>query len=350
MKPSKPFPPELGSILFRYLAIAARNQTPYAEVLDTLAHDTQTFGKHTKALKQLASHASTQTRLSGMLAAQTDMFAPATVALIASAEDADQLAVVLDTLAKDCALRQLGLADVKAAMVWPLTLLTVLSAVAVVMLVFVVPAFKEIFYSFGAPLPLPTLVLLGISDFMEATWWVFALLLITATVFIVRTGPVPPVLTAWFWAAASRIPRVRNYLVRLFGARLAGWLAAVGNEPALFSAALLHVQHTSAAPAMRTAAGELAARLQGGTGMAAAFAQSNALPPSLIYAARAADTPQGNAGVMALCQELTQEQATRAGEQLGRWVFFLSYFALGLLTAFFVIAIYLPIFKLGSVV
>lgn len=56
---------------------------------------------------------------------------------------------------------------VKSAMMYPLVISTIAGAVTVFLMVGVIPTFKEIFESFGAELPFPTRVLIGISDFMK---------------------------------------------------------------------------------------------------------------------------------------------------------------------------------------
>jgi type IV pilus assembly protein PilC len=58
-------------------------------------------------------------------------------------------------------------AKVKAAMMYPAIVLSICAAVTVFLMVFVIPTFKNIFASFGAELPLPTQVLIDLSDFMK---------------------------------------------------------------------------------------------------------------------------------------------------------------------------------------
>ena len=63
-------------------------------------------------------------------------------------------------------------AQIKSAMIYPISVLTVAFLVTVVLMIFVVPAFKGVFSSFGATLPAPTLVVMSISDFF-VQWWYF---------------------------------------------------------------------------------------------------------------------------------------------------------------------------------
>ena len=62
-------------------------------------------------------------------------------------------------------------AKVKSAMMYPAIVLSICGIVTVFLLVFVIPTFKNIFASFGAELPLPTQMLIDISDMMKARWY-----------------------------------------------------------------------------------------------------------------------------------------------------------------------------------
>lgn len=62
-------------------------------------------------------------------------------------------------------------AKVKSAMMYPAIVLSICALVTVFLLVFVIPTFKNIFASFGAELPLPTQVLINISDSMKKYWY-----------------------------------------------------------------------------------------------------------------------------------------------------------------------------------
>jgi type IV pilus assembly protein PilC len=62
-------------------------------------------------------------------------------------------------------------AKVKGAMMYPAIVLSICSIVTVFLMIFVIPTFKNIFASFGAELPLPTQILIDISDAMKAKWY-----------------------------------------------------------------------------------------------------------------------------------------------------------------------------------
>src|ERR1035437_1939844 len=60
---------------------------------------------------------------------------------------------------------------IKSALMYPISVLIVAFVVTAVIMIFVVPAFKEVFSNFGADLPAPTLVVIAISEIFVKYWW-----------------------------------------------------------------------------------------------------------------------------------------------------------------------------------
>jgi type IV pilus assembly protein PilC len=98
--------------------------------------------------------------------------------LIAAGEQAGILDTILDRLAtykeKILAIKS----KIKSALFYPSAVIVVSMVVVSVIMIWVVPTFKEVFASFGAELPAPTLVVIGISDFFVAYWWIIFGLLV----------------------------------------------------------------------------------------------------------------------------------------------------------------------------
>ncbi|WP_040503725.1 type II secretion system F family protein, partial [Herbaspirillum lusitanum] len=63
---------------------------------------------------------------------------------------------------------------VRAALVYPVAIVAFAVLVTSIIMIWVVPSFKEVFGSFGAALPLPTLIVIAISDFLTKYWWMMA--------------------------------------------------------------------------------------------------------------------------------------------------------------------------------
>jgi type IV pilus assembly protein PilC len=94
--------------------------------------------------------------------------------LIEAGESGGVLDVVLQRLStyieKAAALK----AKVKSAMVYPITIISVAVLVVMFMMIFIIPTFAKMFRDLGQDLPLPTHIVLGISDFIRGYWWAMA--------------------------------------------------------------------------------------------------------------------------------------------------------------------------------
>jgi type IV pilus assembly protein PilC len=91
--------------------------------------------------------------------------------LLRAGEAAGILDTLLDRLAtykeKILAIKS----KIKSALFYPVAIIIVAFIIVAVIMIFVIPAFKELFTSFGADLPGPTLLMMAISDFFVAWWW-----------------------------------------------------------------------------------------------------------------------------------------------------------------------------------
>src|SRR5512140_2613347 len=91
--------------------------------------------------------------------------------LVGAGEAAGILDTLLDRLAsyKEKILAIKG--KIKSALFYPISVIVVALVVTAVIMIFVIPVFKDLFKSFGADLPGPTLIVMAISDFFVANWW-----------------------------------------------------------------------------------------------------------------------------------------------------------------------------------
>jgi len=91
--------------------------------------------------------------------------------LVGAGEQAGILDTLLDRLAtyKEKILAIKG--KIKSALVYPVSILVVAFVITAVIMIFVIPAFKELFSGFGADLPAPTVIVMGISDVFVEWWW-----------------------------------------------------------------------------------------------------------------------------------------------------------------------------------
>jgi type IV pilus assembly protein PilC len=91
--------------------------------------------------------------------------------LVEAGEAAGILEELLDRLATYMEKTEALKSKVKSALMYPTAVIVVAFVVVAVIMIFVIPAFKEVFSSFGADLPAPTMFVIAISEFFVAYWW-----------------------------------------------------------------------------------------------------------------------------------------------------------------------------------
>ncbi len=125
----------------------------------------------TKLLADIKSDVETGSSLSQAFRKHPLYFDSLFCNLIGAGEQAGILDDLLDRLAsykeKILAIKS----KIKSALIYPISIIVVAFVITAVIMIFVIPAFKELFSSFGADLPAPTLLVMAISDAFVAYWW-----------------------------------------------------------------------------------------------------------------------------------------------------------------------------------
>ncbi len=158
-------------VFSRQLAVMASASVPIVQALKILVNQT-----HNPRLKVIISEVADEVdggaKLSQALGRYRKVFSDFYVAMIRSGETSGKLDEVLNYLAdqqeKDYDLTS----KIKGAMIYPIFILSGLTVVAVVMMVFVVPKLTGIIAESGAELPLATRILIAVSDFMKNYWYI----------------------------------------------------------------------------------------------------------------------------------------------------------------------------------
>lgn len=341
--------PLVLSVLFRQLAAAQRRGLPAHEVASVLAQDPQWRVAERNALalgaEALRSHAS----LSEALAQVPELIAPETAQLLRAAEAAGALPATLDTLADDYRHLAASSRDLRLALAWPLMVAGVVVVMLVVMSIFVVPAFQEAYGSFNADLPKQTVAFFALSSAIGRTWWLWAVLLVGLLV-AWRLGKLPQPLVDAVARVWHGVGFVRSHLLSRFVVRLLRWLRVGTADRALGVAALAHLQATEAATSTARAAEAVVAALRNGAGTAAALSQAPMLPARLALLVQLGERMDDVPAAIDQLTELADAQELEAAQRFERGCLLSLYGAIGVTVLATLIAVYLPIFKLGAIV
>ena len=103
------------------------------------------------------------------------------VNMVEAGEAGGILDVILNRLAVYLEKADALIKKVKGAMTYPVVVMTVCVGASIFMLMFIIPTFAQMFKDFGGQLPLPTKIVMGLSDFLRANWWLLAGVAVGAT-------------------------------------------------------------------------------------------------------------------------------------------------------------------------
>ncbi len=341
--------PKSVAILFRQLASAYRNGIPPQEVFDALGAAPDLFGKEASVLAVVAKAVAATASLSEALALCPEIFASETARLVAGAEENGTLPSMLDSIASDCMLAAESRKSVRDAMTWPVTLTVAMLIVLIMVMIFVIPAFKEVYKSFGADLPGATLVLVGLSDLFVEYWWL-ALLIVGVFEQLYVRNLLPARLQRLPENLAMAWPSLQRMTNSLLAVRLGLWIKACGSDRAALSAAIRHVGATSRLGRYRDAARQIADAVDGGIPPAEAFGRNATMPDYFEGLMRLASRMPAPDEALAQLDALANEAYLAALDRFARHAMLFGYLLIGVVLGWTIIGLYLPIFKLGSVV
>jgi type IV pilus assembly protein PilC len=270
--------------------------------------------------------------------------------LVGAGEAAGILETLLDRLAtykeKILAIKS----KIKSALFYPLAIIVVAVVITAIIMIFVIPAFKEVFRSFGADLPLPTLIVMAMSDFVVANWFVIF-------------GGAGAALYAFFWSwkRSLKMQMVMDRLVLripVFGelirkSSIARWTRTLAT---MFAAGVPLVEAlTSVAGAAGNheyyaATRKIQTEVSTGSSLTSAMQGTEVFPNMVIQMTMIGEEAGSLDAMLGKVADFYEQEVDDAVEALSSLMEPIIMVVLGTLIGGMVIAMYLPIFKLGAAV
>ncbi|KDC49678.1 type II secretion system F family protein [Pseudoalteromonas fuliginea] len=270
--------------------------------------------------------------------------------LVESGEQSGALDKIFDRIAiykeKSEALKS----KIKKAMFYPISVLVIAGIVTSILLIFVVPQFQDIFAGFGAELPPFTLFVISISDFMQAYWW---MILIAIVVF------------GWTFKEAKlrslklrdatdrailKLPVIGMILNKAAVARYARTLSTTFAAGVPLVDALDSAAGASGNAVYRYAILDIKAEVSSGNQMNWAMRNSKIFPDMVIQMVAIGEESGSLDGMLAKVATIYEQEVDDAVDGLSSLLEPLIMAVLGVLVGGLIVAMYLPIFQLGSVI
>jgi type IV pilus assembly protein PilC len=270
--------------------------------------------------------------------------------LIQAGEQAGILETLLERLAvykeKILAIKS----KIKAALFYPVAVIVVAFIITAVIMIFVIPAFKQVFTSFGADLPAPTLFVMGLSDFFVEYWYL---------IFGILIGGVWGFFELWKRSEAVQIAMDRMLLrAPIFGdivrkSVIARWTRTLST---MFAAgvplveALDSVGGAAGNYVYKIATKQIQQEVSTGTSLTAAMGNAGVFPNMVVQMASIGEESGALDHMLSKVADFFEAEVDDAVEALASLMEPLIMVVLGVLIGGMVIAMYLPIFKLGQAV
>jgi type IV pilus assembly protein PilC len=337
------------AIFTRQLSTMMRAGVPLIQSFDIVARGS-TNPNMTRLLTDIRSDVETGTSLSSAFRKHPLHFDALYCNLVEAGEAGGILEALLDRLAiyqeKTMAIKN----KIKSALIYPVAVLVVAFVVLAVIMIFVIPAFEDVFKSFGADLPLPTLMVIAMSKFFTSYWYLIFGILGGGTYFFLQS-----------WKRSVKMQKFMDRLllrVPVFGdlvnkSSIARWTRTLST---MFAAGVPLVE---ALESVSGATGNivyenavLAMKDEVATGQRLQRAMENVgLFPNMVIQMIAVGEESGSLDEMSgKVASFYEAEVDNAVDAMSSLLEPLIMAILGVLVGGLVIAMYLPIFKLGAVV
>ncbi|MGH8705366.1 MAG: type II secretion system F family protein [Burkholderiales bacterium] len=270
--------------------------------------------------------------------------------LVQAGEQAGILEALLDRLATYKEKIQAIKSKIKAALFYPIAIVVVAFIITAVIMIFVIPAFKQVFTSFGADLPAPTLFVMAVSDYFVQYWYI---------IFGVLGGGVYGFLEAWKRSLAVQIFMDRVMLkLPVFGdlvrkSTIARWTRTLAT---MFAAgvplveALDSVGGASGNYVYQSATKQIQKEVSTGTSLTQAMQNANVFPSMVIQMCSIGEETGALDSMLSKVADFFEAEVDDAVDALSSLMEPIIMAVLGILIGGMVVAMYLPIFKLGQAV
>jgi type IV pilus assembly protein PilC len=304
----------------------------------------------TKLLSDIRAEVETGTALSSAFRKYPKYFNALYCNLIEAGETAGILEALLDRLATYMEKTEAIKSKIKSALMYPIAVVVVAFVVITIIMIFVIPAFKSVFSSFGADLPAPTLFVMAMSDYFVQYWWL---------IFGVIGGGIYFFMQAWQRNEKMQMAMDRILLkVPVFGilvekSCVARWTRTLST---MFAAgvplveALDSVGGAAGNSVYLNATTNIQREVSTGTSLTAAMTNANVFPSMVLQMCAIGEESGTIDHMLGKAADFYESEVDDMVAGLSSLLEPIIIVFLGTLIGGIVVAMYLPIFKLGQVV
>jgi type IV pilus assembly protein PilC len=269
--------------------------------------------------------------------------------LVAAGEQAGVLEALLDKIATYKEKTESIKGKIKKALFYPAAVILVAIAVTAIIMLFVIPTFKDLFTSVGADLPAFTLFVIGISDFMQEWWWGIVLTLIALVFFVRNLWKRSRKFREIVDRAVLKIPVIGPILHKAAIARFARTLSTTFAAGVPLVDALESVAGATGNILYTDAVMQMREEVATGQALQLSMRQQGLFPHMVIQMTAIGEESGALEDMLAKVADFYEEEVDNAVDALSSLLEPLIMGIIGILVGSLVVAMYLPIFKLAAV-
>jgi general secretion pathway protein F len=339
-------PPTELSLLTRQLSSLLGAGVQLVDALGALA-DQSARPVTKRLLSQIRERVREGTSLGDALAGHPETFSDLYIGMVRAGEAAGALEVVLNRIADFNESQAEFKAQVTHALTYPIIMVCVGSAIMFFLMGYVVPQVATIFQQNNAALPLPTVILITISNFISS-YWMLLLLMIVGTIAAIMYALSTKRGRRFYDTWLLRMPYIGGTVTRVLCARFSRTLATMLQSGVQLLPALASVKHVITNALLADAVEESRTSIREGHGMTHPLAQSGLFPPLLIEMIRVGERTGEVESMLERVADTYEREVERSLNQLTTLLEPLMTLAMAGIILFMMLAILLPIFQLNQ--
>lgn len=272
------------------------------------------------------------------------------VNLIGAGEQAGTLEEMLDKVATYKEKTESMKAKVKKAMMYPLMVVLAAIIVSTIMLVWVIPQFKDIFAGFGADLPAFTQWVIGLSEWLQASWWQPVTIAVILGVGFVQGRRRSPKFNRFVDSVVLKLPVMGVIINKSAVARFARTLATMFAAGVPLVDSMDAVAGATGNKLYEEATLQMKEDASKGVQLHVAMLTTQQFPSMVVQMTKIGEEAGRLEEMLNKVADYFEEQVDDLVDTLSKQIEPLIMAVLGVLVGGLVVAMYLPIFKLGAVV
>jgi type IV pilus assembly protein PilC len=335
-------------IFTRQFATMINAGLPLVQSLDILAEQTENTNLRSVIQDVLYDVESGHT-LADAMRRHTKVFSDLYVNMVAAGEAGGILDTILLRLATFLEKNDALIRKIKGAMIYPGVILTVAVSAVVILLLFVIPTFQQMFASAGIPLPLPTRVVIASSAFLQAYWWACAAAG-GAGAFALRPFYRTDEGRLVIDRLLLRVPIMGDLLRKAAVARFTRTLGTLVSSGVSILEGLEITARTAGNKVIHDAVMGSRASIAGGDTISGPLKQSGVFPPMVVQMINVGEQTGGLDDMLSKIADFYDEEVDAAVEALLSAMEPVMIVVLGVVVGGMIVAMYLPIFDMINAV